>query len=68
MTDTDRQPGDLLVRGGAVAFAIGAGALLVILGAYFVGDGSPTALNLLALLLPVGLAVALLGLLRGARH
>jgi len=63
-----RSPGDLLVRAGAVLFALGALAVLGILVPFFLGTSDlPTALNLLALLLPVGLGLALLGLLRGAR-
>jgi hypothetical protein len=57
--------GDLLVRGGAVIFAVGTVAVLAILVPFFLGHGhdAPSALNLLALLLPVGLGLALLGLL-----
>lgn len=65
-----RRRGDLLVRGGAVLFAIGVVAVLAILVPFLTGARSdaPTALDLVALLLPVGLGLALLGLLRGARH
>ncbi len=66
--DQPRRPGDLLVRVGAVVFAIGVVAVLLIVVPFFLGHGqSPLPLNLLALLLPVGLGLALLGLLRGAR-
>ena len=62
--------GDLLVRGGAVVFGVGAVAVLAILIPFFLGHGhdAPSVLNLLALLLPVGLGLALLGLLVGARE
>lgn len=60
--------GDLLVRAGAVVFALGAVALLGVLVPFFLGAHDlPTWLDLGALLLPVGLGLALLGLLRGAR-
>jgi hypothetical protein len=64
------KPGDLLVRAGAVLFAIGAAAVLAILVPFFFLDvhDLPTALSLVALLLPVGLGLALLGLLVGARR
>jgi hypothetical protein len=65
----DVKPGDLLVRAGAIVFAVGALAVLAILVPFFLGDGhdAPTALNLVALLLPLGLGLALAGLLRGSR-
>ena len=64
------KPGDLLIRSGAVVFAVGAVAVLAILVPFFLGHGhdAPTALNLVALLLPVGLGLALVGLLVGARR
>jgi hypothetical protein len=64
------KPGDLLVRTGVVVFAVGAVAVLAILVPFFLGHGhdAPTALNLVALLLPVGLGAALLGLLLGTRE
>ena len=69
MTSPDRAPGDLLVRTGAVIFALGVVAVLAVLVPFFLGHHDlPTALDLATLLLPVGLGVALLGLLRGARH
>ena len=62
-------PGDLLVRAGAVVFGLGAVALLAVVVPFFLGAHDlPTWLDLLTLLLPVGLALALLGLLRGARE
>jgi hypothetical protein len=65
---SDRSPGDLLVRGGAVVFALGVVAVLAVVVPFFLGSHDrPTWLNLSALLLPIGLALALLGLLRGTR-
>jgi hypothetical protein len=64
-----RQPGDLLVRAGALVFAVGVGAVLLILVPFLAGStGSPpVALDVLALLLPAGFGLALVGLLRSAR-
>jgi len=61
--------GDVLVRIGAVLFAVGLLAALVGLIPYLGGDASepPLALDLLMLLLPGGFGIALLGLLVGAR-
>jgi branched-subunit amino acid transport protein AzlD len=65
-----RHPGDLLVRVGAVVFAVGVVAVLLVVVPFLTGDRDepPVLLDLLALLLPAGLGLALLGLLRGARH
>jgi len=61
--------GDLLVRVGAGVFGLGVLAVLAIVVPFFFGaDERPTWLNLSALLLPVGLGLALLGLLRGAKQ
>ena len=70
MASSDRQPGDLLVRAGAVVFVVGVLAVLAVVVPFLLGgEGeAPLALNLLALLLPVGLGTALLGLLRGTRR
>ncbi len=64
-----RAPGDVLVRTGAVIFGVGVVGVLLILVPFLLGsrDSAPLALDLLALLLPVGFGLALLGLLRGAR-
>ena len=64
------KPGDLLIRSGALLFAVGAAAVVVILVPFFFFDWHdvPTALSVLALLLPVGLGLALVGLLVGARR
>ena len=64
----DPQPGESLVRAGAVVFAVGVvGALLAVVPFFFGRDDAPSWTALLASLLPVGLGLALLGLLRGAR-
>lgn len=65
----ERRPGERTVAAGALLFAVGAVAVLVavvpvLLGADEARD-APTLLSAVAL--PLGLAVALLGLLRGAR-
>ncbi len=64
-----RRPGDLLVQGGAVLFGIGLLAVVIGVVPAVVRDSTaPTALLVLAVsLLPLGLAVALVGLLRSAR-
>jgi hypothetical protein len=61
---------DLVVRCGAAIFAVGTIAVLAILVPFFLGHGhdAPSVLNLLALLLPLGLGLALLGLLLGTRE
>ena len=60
--------GDGLVAVGAIVFTVGLLATLVTMVPFFVGsDPFPTAVYLLALLAPVGFAVALVGLLRAAR-
>jgi hypothetical protein len=64
-----RHPGDLMVRLGAGVFAVGVVGVLLILVPFLLGDhgSAPVALDLLALLLPVGFGIALVGLLRSAR-
>lgn len=64
----DPAPGDRMVTGGAVLFGVGLAAALVTLVPLFVrSDPLPTAVYLTAGLAPVGLALALVGMLRGAR-
>jgi VIT1/CCC1 family predicted Fe2+/Mn2+ transporter len=64
----DPRRGEGLVRAGAVVFAVGAvGALLAVVPFFFGRDDAPAWTALLASLLPVGLGLALVGLLRGAR-
>ena len=60
---------DLLVRIGAAVFAVGVVALLLVVVPFLLGDRDDPglALDLLALALPVGFGLALLGLLLGAR-
>lgn len=61
-------PGDRLVRAGAVLFGLGVLGVLAVLVPFLLGrDDAPLWTTLLASLLPVGLGLALLGLLRGAR-
>ena len=60
--------GDQLVRVGAGVFALGVVGVLLVVVPFFLGHSdAPLALSLLALLLPVGLGVALTGLLVGSR-
>jgi VIT1/CCC1 family predicted Fe2+/Mn2+ transporter len=66
--DSARGPGELLVRAGAVLFGLGVVGVLVVVVPFLLGrDDAPLWTTLLASLLPVGLGLALLGLLRGAR-
>ena len=62
------QPGDRLVRLGAIVFALGVLGVLAVLAPFLLGRAdAPLWTTLLASLLPVGLGLALAGLLRGAR-
>lgn len=64
----DPQPGEALVRYGAVVFGIGVLGVLAVLVPFLLGrDNAPLWTTLVASALPVGLGLALLGLLRGAR-
>ena len=61
-------PGERAVRVGAALFAVGVVGVLFVLVPFFFGrDDAPLWTTLLASVLPLGLAVALLGLLHGAR-
>jgi len=63
------QPGDRLVRVGAGVFAVGLLAAVVVVVPFFFGRAnSPLGLTLGTLLMPVGLGIALSGLLRAARR
>ena len=63
------RPGDRLVRAGAVLFAAGLIATVAIIVPFFFGrSDAPLGLALAALLMPVGLGVALSGMLRSARR
>lgn len=65
----DRGAGERLVRAGVTLFAVGLVAALVTVVPFFFGaHDRPLVLNLLALLMPVGVGLALLGLLRDARR
>ena len=64
----DPRPGERLVRAGAVVFGVGVlGVLLAVVPFFFGREDAPTWTALVASLLPVGLGIALLGLLHGAR-
>jgi VIT1/CCC1 family predicted Fe2+/Mn2+ transporter len=64
----DPRPGEGLVRAGAVVFAIGVvGVLLAVVPFFFGRSDAPSWTALTASLLPVGLGIALVGLLLGAR-
>ena len=64
----DVRPGERLVRVGAAVFALGVVGVLLAVVPFFLGrEDAPSWTALLASLLPVGLGIALLGLLRGAR-
>ena len=63
------EPGDRLVRVGAVVFAVGLLAALVVVVPFFFGrTDAALGLTLATLLMPIGLGVALSGLLRAARR
>src|SRR3954470_5343841 len=66
----DERPGVGLVRAGAVVFAVGLLAVLVVVLPFFFGrENWPLPLNLAAgPLPPLGLALALAGLVRSARR
>lgn len=65
----DQAPGRLLVAGGTVLFVAGVVAVVASVVPFLLsGTEGPFPATLLAgVLLPLGLAVALIGLLRGAR-
>ena len=68
VTDETRTPGDLLVRTGAIVFVIGAVATLITITPLFIGSRPlPTVAYLVCMLMGVGFALALGGLLRSAR-
>lgn len=63
-----RQPGDRTVRAGAVLFGLGVLGVLAVLVPFLLGRAdAPLWTTLVASLLPVGLGLSLVGLLRGAR-
>ncbi|MEU6854860.1 hypothetical protein ABZ901_33610 [Actinacidiphila alni] len=60
-------PGDLLVRTGAVVFLVGAVGTLVTVAPLLLGTSTlPTPAYFVSMLMGVGLAIALCGLLRSA--
>jgi RsiW-degrading membrane proteinase PrsW (M82 family) len=62
------RPGDRLVRVGALVFAVGVVGILGIVVPFFLErDEAPVIWSVLASMAPLGLALALLGLLVGAR-
>ena len=62
-------PGDRLVRVGAIVFALGLLDALAVIVPFFLGrTDAPLPLALGTLLLPIGLGIALSGLLRAARR
>jgi lipopolysaccharide export LptBFGC system permease protein LptF len=64
-----RQPGERLVRIGAVVFTVGLlAAVLVVVPFFFGRSNASLPLTLGTLLMPAGLGLALSGLLRGARR
>lgn len=65
----DRRPGERLVAAGVVLFVLGTVAVLVAVVPVLLGAEQSRDLPALlsGVLLPLGLAVALVGLLRGAR-
>ena len=67
--DDGRGPGDGLVRVGAALFVLGLIAVVVAVGPFLLGSSNDpgVAASAAAALLPSGLGLALLGLVRGAR-
>ncbi len=65
----NRRPGDLLVRLGAAVFVVGVVMTLVSVVPAILGetDAPDVPVVLAGVLLPLGFALALVGLLRGAR-
>jgi hypothetical protein len=67
VTHETNSAGDVLVRTGAIVFLIGALGTLATVAPLFLGtDPLPTAAYLVAMLMGVGFALALAGLLRTA--
>jgi hypothetical protein len=64
----DDEPGERLVRFGALLFGLGLLGVLAVVVPFLLGrQNAPLWTTLLASLLPVGLGLSLLGLLWGAR-
>ena len=65
---SDKRPGDRLVQVGGVVFVLGAVACLVTVAPLLLGaDPFPLVAYLLALLAPLGLGLALAGIVVSAR-
>ncbi|MEY9962888.1 hypothetical protein ABIA33_000914 [Streptacidiphilus sp. MAP12-16] len=68
MTTETKQPGDALVRVGAILFLVGAVATVATVAPLFLGLAPlPTAAYFVSMVMPLGFGVALVGLLRSAR-
>ena len=68
MTTETPQPGDSLVRIGAILFLIGAVATVVTVAPLFLNlTRLPTPAYFVCMVMPLGFAVALFGLLKSAR-
>ncbi|WP_037608313.1 hypothetical protein [Streptacidiphilus rugosus] len=68
MNADSTSPGDLLVRIGAILFALGAVATIATVAPLFLGlHRLPTAAYFVCMTMPLGFAVALAGLFRTAR-
>ena len=68
MTTETPQPGDALVRVGAILFLIGAVATVVTVAPLFLHlTRLPTPAYFVCMVMPLGFAVALFGLLKSAR-
>ena len=69
MSTKTTYPGDALVRLGAVVFLVGAVATVVTVAPLLLGTSRlPTAAYFVCMAMPLGFLVALLGLVRSARH
>ena len=63
------RPGERLVLAGVLVFAVGLLAAIAVVVPFFFGrSNAPLGLALTTLLMPLGLGLALSGLLRGARR
>ena len=68
MTTETPQPGDTLVRVGAIMFLVGAVATVVTVAPMFLHlTRLPTPAYFVCMVMPLGFAVALFGLLKSAR-
>ena len=66
---SESRPGDVLVRVGAIVFAVGAVATMITVAPLFLGaDPLPTFAYVMSMLMGVGFLVAAVGLLRTVAH